>query len=221
LQVVQELREQQAINQIVVFQLDNEYYGADIAVVREVVPLQRVTYVPRTPDYVLGVINLRGRVIPVIDLRRRLGLPMRAATKATRIAIGEVDGDQVGMVVDSVEEVARVPAEAVEPPSSLLSQIDREHVLGVAKLKDRLITLLDLRRILVREERRTPVAQYTGRDSHRWALVLTSPQRTAVSFSTRRRSCSRPWRPVSSAWRARRRIRTRRSSRTSSGRRTR
>lgn len=157
--MVQELREQQAINQIVVFQLDNEYYGADIAVVREVVPLQRVTYVPRTPDYVLGVINLRGRVIPVIDLRRRLGLPMRAVTKATRIAIGEVDGDQVGMVVDSVEEVARVPAEAVEPPSSLLSQIDREHVLGVAKLKDRLITLLDLRRILVREERRTPVAQ--------------------------------------------------------------
>lgn len=157
--MVQDQREQQAISQIVVFQMDNEYYGADINVVREVVPLQRVTYVPRTPEYVLGVINLRGRVIPVIDLRRRLGLPAGAVTKATRIAIGEVDGDQVGMVVDSVEEVARVPADAVEPPSSLLSQLDREHVLGVAKVGDRLITLLDLRQILMREERKTAVAQ--------------------------------------------------------------
>ncbi|OTA40561.1 MAG: chemotaxis protein CheW, partial [Symbiobacterium thermophilum] len=138
---------------------NNEYYGADIAVVREVVPLQRITRVPRTPEYVLGVINLRGRVIPVIDLRRRLGLPSKEATRATRIAIAEVDGDQVGMVVDAVEEVARVPADAVEPPSSLLSQMDREHVLGVAKLGSRLVTLLDLRRILVREERKTPVAQ--------------------------------------------------------------
>ncbi|MBY6276934.1 chemotaxis protein CheW [Symbiobacterium thermophilum] len=157
--MVQEQREQQSIFQIVVFQMDNEYYGADIAVVREVVPLQRVTRVPRTPAYVLGVINLRGRVIPVIDLRRRLRLSTSAATKATRIAIAEVDGDQVGMVVDSVEEVARVPADAVEPPSSLLSRVDREHVLGVAKVGGRLVTLLDLRQILVREERKTPVAQ--------------------------------------------------------------
>jgi len=157
--VVLEQREQPSVLQVVVFQMNNEYYGADIAVVREVVPLQRITRVPRTPEYVLGVINLRGRVIPVIDLRRRLGLPSKEATRATRIAIAEVDGDQVGMVVDAVEEVARVPADAVEPPSSLLSQMDREHVLGVAKLGSRLVTLLDLRRILVREERKTPVAQ--------------------------------------------------------------
>ncbi|MFO7274253.1 MAG: chemotaxis protein CheW [Bacillota bacterium] len=157
--MVLEQREQPSVLQVVVFQMNNEYYGADIAVVREVVPLQRITRVPRTPEYVLGVINLRGRVIPVIDLRRRLGLPSKEATRATRIAIAEVDGDQVGMVVDAVEEVARVPADAVEPPSSLLSQMDREHVLGVAKLGSRLVTLLDLRRILVREERKTPVAQ--------------------------------------------------------------
>jgi purine-binding chemotaxis protein CheW len=159
LQVIQGQHEQQqTISQVVVFQLNKELYGADIAVVREVVPLQRVTRVPRTPDYVEGVINLRGRVIPVIDLRRRLGLPSGQVTKATRIAVGEVDGDQVGMIVDAVEEVLRVPASAVEPPSSLLAQLDRDNVLGVAKVGDRLITLLDLARILVREERKSAVA---------------------------------------------------------------
>jgi len=156
--LIQEQREQQAISQIVVFRLAGEYYGADIAVVREVVPLQRVTPVPRTPEYVMGVINLRGRVIPVIDLRQRLGLPEAQMTKATRIAVGEVDGDQVGMIVDAVEEVARVSSDAVEPPSALMAQLDRDNVLGVAKVGDRLITLLDLRRILVREDRRSPVA---------------------------------------------------------------
>ncbi|MBP2017645.1 purine-binding chemotaxis protein CheW [Symbiobacterium terraclitae] len=159
--MVQEQREQQqAISQIVVFRLDDEYYGADIAVVREVVPLQRVTPVPRTPDYVKGVINLRGRVIPVIDLRRRLGLPEGQVTKATRIAVAEVAGDQVGMIVDAVEEVARVSSDAIEPPSALMAKLDRDNVLGVAKVADRLITLLDLRRILVREDRKSPVAPH-------------------------------------------------------------
>ena len=160
--MVQEQRsEQQAVSQIVVFQLENEYYGADISVVREVVPLQRVTRVPRTPPYVEGVINLRGRVIPVIDLRRRLGLPAGHTTKSTRIAVAEVGGDQVGMIVDAVEEVVRVPADAVEPPSSLMAQLARDAVLGVAKVDSRLITLLDLRRILVREDRKSPVTPHS------------------------------------------------------------
>lgn len=148
----QEQREE--IMQLVVFQLGQELYGADISVVREVGPLQRVTRVPRTPRYVEGVTNLRGRVIPVIDLRRRLGLPVAAATKATRIAVAELEGGQVGMVVDSVLEVLRVPVSSIEPPSQLLSAIELEYVQGVAKADGRLIILLDLARVLQREERK-------------------------------------------------------------------
>lgn len=148
----QEQRE--TITQLVVFQLGNELYGADISVVREVSPLQRVTRVPRTPKYIEGVTNLRGRVIPVVDLRRRLALPVSAATKSTRIAVAELEGGQVGMIVDAVLEVLRVPQSAIEPPAQLLSKVDSEYVHGVAKVNGRLIVLLDLARVLQREERK-------------------------------------------------------------------
>lgn len=143
-----------AIMQLVVFKLGNEYYGADISMVREVGPLQRVTRVPRTPDYMEGVTNLRGRVIPVIDLRRRLGLPVSAATKATRIAVAELEGGQVGMIVDSVLEVLRVPMASIEAPSPIMSKVETEYLLGVAKADGRLVVLLDLERVLQREERK-------------------------------------------------------------------
>jgi len=147
-----ELRD--AVTQVVVFQLGKELYGADISAVLEVSPLLRVTKVPRTPTYIDGVTNLRGRVIPVVDLRKRLGLPVTPATKATRIAVAEIDGGMVGMIVDAVVEVLRVPASAVEPPSAMFSKVDTEHVQGVAKVDDRLIILLDLARILMREDRK-------------------------------------------------------------------
>jgi len=140
--------------QIVVFRLGNELYGADIGVVREVGPLQRVTRVPRTPRYVEGVTNLRGRVIPVVNLRRRMGLPVTEWTKSTRIAVAELPGGQVGIIVDAVLEVLRVPVTSIEPPTIMVSKVDNEFVLGIAKVDERLIILLDLARILAREERR-------------------------------------------------------------------
>ncbi|MFZ5827195.1 MAG: chemotaxis protein CheW [Bacillota bacterium] len=152
-----EQEQRETVTQVVVFQLGTELYGADISVVREVGPLQRVTRVPKTPAYIEGVTNLRGRVIPVIDLRRRLGLPSKAATKATRIAVAELEGGQIGMVVDAVQEVLRIPASAVEPPSPMFSKIDNENVMGIAKVDDRLIILLDLARVLVREDRKAAV----------------------------------------------------------------
>jgi purine-binding chemotaxis protein CheW len=151
---VAQQEQREAITQLVVFQLGHELYGADISAVREVSPLQRVTRVPRTPGYVAGVTNLRGRVIPVVDLRLRLGLPAAEATKATRIAVAELEGGQVGMIVDAVLEVLRVPAGAIEPPTQLLSKVDASNVQGVAKVDGKLIVLLDLDRVLAREERK-------------------------------------------------------------------
>jgi purine-binding chemotaxis protein CheW len=152
--VAQQQEQRESVTQVVVFQLGHELYGADIAVVREVSPLQRVTRVPRTPRYIEGVTNLRGRVIPVVDLRRRLGLPVTPHTKSTRIAVAELDGGQVGMIVDAVQEVLRVPSSCIEPPTQLLAKVESEYVLGVAKVDGRLIILLDLARVLQREERK-------------------------------------------------------------------
>lgn len=148
------MEEQGKVLQVVVFQLGDELYGAEIAVVREVGPMQRVTRVPRTPRYIEGVTNLRGRVIPVIDLRRRLGLPVTPFTKQTRIAVAELEGGQVGMIVDSVQEVLRIPAESVEPATGLVSKLDAETISGVAKVDDRLIVLLDLAHVLQRDDRK-------------------------------------------------------------------
>jgi len=148
--VVEEQQEQ--VTQVVVFRLGSELYGADIGSVLEVSPLLRVTRVPRTPGYVLGVTNLRGRVIPVVDLRKRLGLPATPPTKETRIAVAELGGDLIGMVVDAVLEVLRIPQSAVEPPSPMFTKVETQNVLGVAQVDGRLIILLDLARVLDREE---------------------------------------------------------------------
>ena len=140
--------------QLVVFQLGAELYGVEIARVHEIIRLQSVTKVPRSPSFVEGVINLRGKVIPVVDLRRRFGLPTVDHTRASRIVVVELGDQVVGIVVDGVSEVLRVNTTTVEPPSPVVAGIDSEYLHGIAKLSDRLVILLDLDRILARDERR-------------------------------------------------------------------
>src|ERR687888_2756041 len=103
--------------QLVVFQLGAELYGVEIARVHEIIRLQAVTRVPRAPAFVEGVINLRGKVIPVVDLRRRFGLPPAEHTRASRIVVVELGDHVVGITVDGVSEVLRVDTATVEPPS--------------------------------------------------------------------------------------------------------
>jgi purine-binding chemotaxis protein CheW len=138
--------------QLVVFDLANEVYGVDIAVVREIIRMQPVTKVPGAPAFVEGVINLRGKVIPVIDLRKRFGLSASGYTKESRISVVEIDQHDIGLIVDGVSEVLRVPASAVEPPSSVITSIEASYLRGIAKLDDRLVILLDLNQILNRVE---------------------------------------------------------------------
>lgn len=140
--------------QLVVFQLGAELYGVEIARVHEIIRLVTITRVPRSPSFVEGVINLRGRIIPVVDLRRRFGLAIAAHTRATRIVVVELGDQVIGMVVDGVSEVLSVQDSIVEPPSPVVAGIDSEYLRGIAKLPDRLVILLDLDRILAREERR-------------------------------------------------------------------
>src|ERR1700704_2365350 len=140
--------------QLVVFQLGAELYGVEIARVHEIIRLQTVTRVPHAPAFVEGVINLRGKVIPVVDLRRRFGLPLTEHTRASRIVVVEIGDQVVGIVVDGVSEVLRVNKGTIEPPSPVVAGIDFDYLHGIAKLPERLVILLNLDRVLARDERR-------------------------------------------------------------------
>ena len=137
--------------QIVSVKVGNEEFGLDILRVQEIIRVQQLTRVPNSPDFVEGVINLRGKVIPVIALRKRFGLEILAQDKQTRIVVVEVKGTVLGFMVDSVSEVLRIPADTVEPPPRL-GKVEREYVSGVGKLNDRLLILLDVDRLMSESE---------------------------------------------------------------------
>jgi purine-binding chemotaxis protein CheW len=111
-----------------------------------------ITKVPRAPEFVEGVINLRGKVIPIIDLRRRFGLDSKKHDKHTRIIVIEINNMIVGFIVDSVSEVLRIPAGTVEPPPPVVAGMESDYISGVGKLQDRLLILLDLDRLLSHED---------------------------------------------------------------------
>ncbi len=144
--------------QLVVFDLANEHYGVDIAAVDGIIEMQPITAVPRAPAFVEGVTNLRGTVLPVIDLRKRFKLAAEDATKDTRIVVVELGDATVGMVVDAVTEVLHVAEESVEPPSPLVTAGDGDgsghnaFITGIARVDERLIILLDLGKVLAAEE---------------------------------------------------------------------
>lgn len=140
--------------QLVTFRLGQEQFGVPIGVVQEVVRLPEVTPVPQAPWFVEGVINLRGRIIPVIDMGKRFRLPNRPRTRKTRILIVEADGRLVGLIVDAVSSVVRLPANAIEAPPPMISGIGVDYITGVGKLGDQLLVLLDLGKVLHPEDLR-------------------------------------------------------------------
>ena len=139
--------------QLVIFTLAREHYGVDIGAVESIIRMQTITAVPRAPSFIEGLTNLRGTVLPVIDLRRRFGLLVEEETKDTRIVVVEIDGMTVGIVVDGVSEVLHVPEEDIEPPSSIVSTVDSAFITGIAKVDERLIILLNLSKVLSARER--------------------------------------------------------------------
>ena len=139
--------------QLVTFRLGNEEFSMDILKVQEIIRHMNLTRVPRTPDFVDGVINLRGRVIPVLDLRKRFGMAAEEKTNETRIIVVDVDNSVVGFKVDAVSEVLRLPADTVEPPPLLVKGTESDYIKGVGKLEGRLIILLDVSKILSKTEK--------------------------------------------------------------------
>jgi len=140
--------------QLVSFNLGKEEFAVDILKIQEINRMVEITKVPRSPEFVEGVINLRGKVIPIIDLRKRFSLPESESTRQTRIVVVDIDNKIVGLVVDAVSEVLRLPAKTVEPPPPIVAGIDSEYISGVGKLEDRLLILLELDKVLSKDEKK-------------------------------------------------------------------
>ncbi|MCS7221658.1 MAG: chemotaxis protein CheW [Anaerolineae bacterium] len=134
--------------QLVVFRLGDESYGIDISRVQGIERMQPVTIVPRAPHWIEGVINLRGQITPVMNLRVRFGFERVEPTKETRIVVVQIKDQRVGLVVDKVTGVLRINGEQVEPPSELVASMESAYLRGIAKLEDGLLILLDLDKVL-------------------------------------------------------------------------
>ena len=135
-------------SQVVSFRLGEEEFGVDIMTVQEIILLGCITQVPEVPEHVLGVINLRGNVIPILNLRRRFGMADRAPDDSTRIVVMNLGGRTVGVVVDGVSEVLRLSEDDLSPAPASLSGAGKEYINGLAKRGERLLILLDMARLL-------------------------------------------------------------------------
>lgn len=142
----------ETIYQLVSFVTENEEFGVDILKVQEIIRTVDITRVPKSPEFVEGVINLRGKIVPVIDLRKRFGIRSKERDNDTRIIVVELTDKVVGFLVDKVKEVIRVEKSVIEPPPELTTNVNSNYITGVAKLQDRLLILLDLDKVLSAEE---------------------------------------------------------------------
>ncbi len=134
--------------QLVSFNIGSEEFGVEILKVQEINRMVEITKVPQAPHYVEGVINLRGKVIPIIDLRKRFSLDVKEYDKSTRIVVVDINGSIMGMIVDAVSEVLRLPSSTIEPPPEIVTGLNAEYIKGVAKLEDRLLIFLDLSKVI-------------------------------------------------------------------------
>jgi len=151
---IEELKKESTeLLQLVSFMISNEEFGVSILFVQEINRMLQITKVPNAPNFVDGVVNLRGRVIPVIDLRTKLGIERKEHDKNTRIVVVEVGGKNAGFIVDAVKEVLRIPESITEAPPEIVTGINSEFITAVAKLEDRLITIIDLEKILTGSEK--------------------------------------------------------------------
>ena len=140
-----------SVVQLVSFMLDNVEYGIDILSVHEILRIPEITRLPNTPDFIKGVINLRGNIITVVDARIRFGFPTAEPTELSRIIVIKSEGKEVGILVDNVYQVVRMSKDSIDKPSSLIDGVSEEFIMGIGRLQDRLIILLSMANLLFLE----------------------------------------------------------------------
>lgn len=139
--------------QLVGFRLGKEQFGVDILNVNEILKMLEVTVIPNSHDCIEGIVNIRGRIIPVIDTRLKLNMPKKEFDSDTRIMVVEVKDRTIGFIVDEVNEVLRIPIDITEsPPDMVTANIDADYIISVARLEDRLLILLDLKKLMSSQE---------------------------------------------------------------------
>ena len=146
-----EARVEVNIIQLVSFILDDVEYGVDILSVHEILRIQNITRLPNTPDFIKGVINLRGNVFPIVDIRKRFGFPSVEYTDLTRIIVVETMGKLIGLLIDKISQVVRIPENNVDLPSDLIEGVSEEFIRGIGRLRDRLIIILNINNILFQD----------------------------------------------------------------------
>lgn len=142
-----------AENQYVVFKLNKEEFGIDIMNVKEIIPYQKSTQIPNSPNFIEGVINYRGNVIPIINLNKRFKLNTEEITGDTRIIVINIEEKEIGFVVDEASQTLRLEKEQIDPTPDIISDVDRRYITGVGKIDEsRLLILLDLEKVLTDRE---------------------------------------------------------------------
>lgn len=142
-----------AEKQYVVFKLGKEEYGIDIMNVKEIGPYQESTKLPNVPEFIEGIINYRGEVIPIINLKKRFNLEDKGVDNNTRIVVINLNDKQIGFVVDEASQTVRLHDKDIDPAPNIVAGIDKEFITGVGKLENRLIILIDLEKVLSKEEK--------------------------------------------------------------------
>jgi purine-binding chemotaxis protein CheW len=149
-----ERTERGELRQFISFSVGEEEYGLELLRVKEVIRIREITWLPKAPSFVKGIINLRGDVIPIVDLRDKFGLEAKENTAMTRVIVVEVEGRLMGMVVDSASQVVRIPVDQIDPPPPVLGGLSQEFITGVGKLDDKLVILLNADAVLTVDERK-------------------------------------------------------------------
>ena len=141
------------MRQFVAFRLGEELYGIPITQVQEIIQKPQITRLPQMPDFVKGVVNLRGKIVPVVDLRTRFNMPISGEESQVRIIVTQIGTQSVGLVVDSVNRVSNLSEETIEPLPHTFRSVEKEYLEGVGKLADGIIILLNLEKVLTDTEK--------------------------------------------------------------------
>ncbi|HHY78394.1 MAG TPA: purine-binding chemotaxis protein CheW [Clostridiales bacterium] len=139
--------------QFVVFRLGKEEYGVNIMQVKEIVTYKEPTKVPNTPDFIEGIINLRGQIIPIVSLKKRFNISGESINDETRIIVMNLDSKQVGFIVDAASEVRTISEEDIENAPDIVAGIERKYITGIGKIGEKILILLDLDKLFSKEEK--------------------------------------------------------------------
>ena len=140
--------------QYVIFKLNQEEYGVAISHVQEITEIKSITSVPNTPSFVEGIINLRGKIVPIVSIKKRFDLPLEGEVSEQRIIIINLNEKQVGFIVDDASQVLTMDESQIEGPPELIAGVDRDYIIGIGKVDEKIIVLLDLEKILNEQEKK-------------------------------------------------------------------